>query len=62
LELNHSVAILGWGKDPASGHKVWIIRNSFGPNWGERGDLYIRRGYDDFGIESEVSGYNVTAL
>jgi len=44
MDLNHSVAILGWGKDPKSGHKVWIIRNSFGPNWGEHGDLYIRRG------------------
>ena len=44
MDLNHSVAILGWGKDPKSGNKVWIVRNSFGPNWGEHGDLYIRRG------------------
>jgi C1A family cysteine protease len=42
--LDHSVAILGWGKDPKSGMKVWIARNSFGPKWGERGDFYIRRG------------------
>ncbi|MFN9898932.1 MAG: C1 family peptidase, partial [bacterium] len=28
--LDHSVAILGWGVDPKTGTKVWIVRNSFG--------------------------------
>jgi len=42
--------------------KVWIARNSFGSKWGERGDFYIRRGQDDFGIESEVSAYSVIGL
>ncbi len=53
------MAILGWGTDPKTGTNVWIARNSFGPNWGEKGDFYIRRGFNDFGIESEMSGYNV---
>lgn len=60
--LDHSVAILGWGKDPKTGMKVWIARNSFGSKWGERGDFYIRRGQNDFGIESEVSAYSVIGL
>jgi len=60
--LDHSVTLLGWGKDPASGVNVWIARNSFGPNWGEKGDFYIRRGQNDFGIESEVSAYDVQLL
>lgn len=60
--LDHSIALLGWGKDEKSGANVWIARNSFGSNWGERGDFYIRRGQNDFGIESEVSAYTVTAL
>jgi len=42
--------------------KVWIARNSFGSKWGERGDFYIRRGQNDFGIESEVSAYSVIGL
>jgi hypothetical protein len=42
--LDHSVAILGWGIDSATQTPVWIARNSFGPNWGEHGDFYIRRG------------------
>ena len=49
--------LIGWGKDPKSGMNVWIARNTFGPNWGEKGDFYIRRGQNDFGIESEVSAY-----
>ena len=62
MDLNHSIVILGWGKDVKSGNKVWIVRNSFGPNWGEKGDLYIRRGQNDFGIESEMSGYKISLL
>lgn len=58
--LDHSIMLMGWGHDPASGNDVWIARNSFGPNWGEKGDFYIRRGQNDFGIESEVSAYLVS--
>ena len=58
--LDHSIMLMGWGHDPVSGNDVWIGRNSFGPNWGEKGDFYIRRGQNDFGIESEVSAYLVS--
>jgi len=58
--LDHSIMLIGWGHDQKSGNDVWIARNSFGPNWGEKGDFYIRRGQNDFGIESEVSAYLVS--
>jgi len=54
--------ILGWGKDPQTGTNVWICRNSFGPNWGEKGDFYVRRGENDFGIESEISAYTAALV
>lgn len=60
--LDHSVMLLGWGKDPTTGTNVWIARNSFGPNWGEKGDFYIRRGQNDFGIESEISSYQIDLI
>ena len=60
--LDHSVMLMGWGVDPKSQMKVWIARNTFGPNWGEKGDFYIRRGQNDFGIESEVNAYEVKSL
>ena len=56
--LTHSVFILGWGVDEDE-NPYWIIRNSYGSLWGQYGDFHIRTGYDDYGIESEVSAFNV---
>ena len=40
----------------------WIVRNSYGDSWGMNGDFYVKMGADDFGIESELSGFDVTLL
>jgi C1A family cysteine protease len=37
--INHAVLTVGWGIDGSS-NAYWIIRNSWGPNWGEGG--YVR--------------------
>jgi C1A family cysteine protease len=45
--------MIGWGKDKESNTKYWIVRNSYGPNWGMNGDFYVKRGNNDFGMEVE---------
>jgi len=51
-KTNHAVVAVGWGVDDATGKKYWIIKNSWGANWGENGYFRITRGEDDCAIES----------
>jgi len=62
MNLNHSVVIVGWGVDPKTGTKYWKVRNSYGKKWGMDGDFLVRRGENDFGIESETTAYKVKLL
>ena len=56
--LNHSVVIVGWGTDPVTEQKYWIVRNSYGSTWGDHGEFMVERGNNDFAIESETTAYN----
>jgi C1A family cysteine protease len=58
MNLNHSVVIVGWGVDQKTGTKFWKVRNSYGEKWGMKGDFLVRRGENDFGIESETTAYD----
>merc|ERR1712032_59948 len=53
MDMNHSVVIVGWGKDEKSDARYWIVRNSYGPKWGMDGDFLVKRGNNDFGMEVE---------
>ena len=62
--VNHSVAIIGWGADMAhGGMKFWICRNSYGTHFGEQeGHFRVRRGMNDFGIETDPVGFDPILL
>lgn len=57
--LDHSIYIVGWGHDEQKNMPFWIIRNSYGDEWGMNGDFHVRRGQDDFGCESEITAFDV---
>ena len=43
--INHAVALVGWDDaPPEGGGGVWILRNSWGPGWGEDGYMRITYG------------------
>jgi C1A family cysteine protease len=55
-DLNHAVNIVGW--DDAGGY--WIMRNSWGSSWGEKGYMRIKYGCNGMGIASAYVNYKPT--
>jgi inhibitor of cysteine peptidase len=54
---NHGVVLVGWGIEAGRGY--WIMRNSWGPSWGDHG--YMRIAWGANGIASKVA-YAVVSL
>jgi hypothetical protein len=49
----HAIEIVGWGKS-AAGVKYWMIKNSWGPKWGDGGYFKMVRGENDCEIEKNM--------
>jgi hypothetical protein len=56
---NHAVLLVGYGTDPATKEDYWLVKNSWGVDWGERGYFRISRSVKNAcGISAEA--YRVT--
>lgn len=42
--LDHSVLVVGYDSDPESGEQFWLVKNSWGAQWGEGGYMRLKRG------------------
>jgi len=47
-DVNHGVILVGWD-DSLGPHGAWILRNSWGPKWGEDGYMNIAYGLSNVG-------------
>ena len=55
--ITHVVTVVGWATDPASGLEAWIVRNSFGTQWGELGYYRQKVGDDIYNMESSMCAW-----
>jgi len=52
-QIDHCVQLVGW--NTAGGIDYWIVRNSWGITWGERGFIWVERNLDLCAIANECT-------
>ncbi len=55
-DINHGIVLVGW--DDNNGDGYWILRNSWGPDWGEEGYMRIEYGTSLVGYAANYVVYS----
>jgi len=56
MDVNHAVLAVGYATDKESGQDYWVVKNSWGTDWGEEGYFKIARGENMCGL-SDCASY-----
>jgi hypothetical protein len=56
-EINHGVLLVGWDDNMCGGEGAWIMKNSWGPDWGDDGYMYIKYGACYIGYATDALNY-----
>lgn len=59
---NHAIVLVGYGYDNRNRCDYWLIRNSWGPDWGDRGHFKLQRGVNACGIVNPYEGYRTHVI
>ena len=51
-KVDHAIAVVGYGTE--NGEDYWLIKNSWGPSWGENGFIRLKRGVGMCGIGGAI--------
>ncbi|MBN1552742.1 hypothetical protein JW979_14810, partial [bacterium] len=56
--INHGVVIVGWDDSMCGGEGAWMVKNSWGTNWGDEGVAYMKYGTSKIGMHSQWFEYS----
>ena len=56
-QVNHAVVIVGWDDSECDGQGAWIVKNSWGPGWGDDGYFKVKYGSCRIGTTGSLINY-----
>ncbi len=55
--LNHAMVIVGWDDNACDGDGAWLVKNSYGTDWGIDGFIWIKYGIAGIGESAQLVYY-----